>query len=863
MDGVAEGDFSSTSIDSNSTKIIQYGANKLSSNTSSTTGASSLTTSSVNNSSLGVSDNASTSSTSVPNNSNSAANTISSSSNITTNNYTNETPTTQIARMHLMDFARYAADLRDSGRSCEQQENDPTVGIDDSANNTAASTSTLHSDMEDFPLSNGTILKKYILTNKLLYIDWTEKLLRPHTVTNVKNVKALMKPRCSPRKPFFNKNHESLKFNFKDNMFLTGDKNWAATVAHQLYSWENANSLLVDRPVKLSKNPGIVKIERDEHLNTTHHRPETYAYYDEEGRTSFRLEKNEPLPNKYAYVLSAEHDWGDEESYLAKSFKEFNVEQQAFIREIRDIVLDQIAIEEPDVKFILLTGHAGCGKTSTLHCLNLIGNVSILYIAITQRLTAAARRNYNINASTFCSFAIKVLNMPAKDVMLMTDAFSYLENKFFQHDFFDFSHMDISLLGDLFPPTMSVSNIDNNLRFMEPVEGMDIKPNIKTEDSVKQEIKTEDVPEEEAPSGSGEPPKKKLCGFSEHFFLPAVNILFLDEISMFTPSQLEFFTFAVKAISETLKVRFIVVLAGDFMQISPMFTVSTNYDVILNLCCSHHNLTIQHRILDIDYLNVVMQLTENPLPDSQQFLNDLKNVCGPEKCTNLIDYVYPFELSFWAYELLANTGGNFHVWLDSVLSVKPNFFDLMLDFCVFCFTNDEMHYTNIAIGMGILSQFRRREISTEETIKYIKFSTFNMKDSTLQYPYPMSGAKTIIQILPLIRFFPYKTLFSTSLIPNKSIVYLLHWNTIKGYVVIWWREKNLVLQVYNCVFKMNMTNSYLFGIPLELAVANTFHSSQGLTLSNDVAISLKNIDYRELFVALTRVRNSSQIKCFF
>lgn len=648
-----------------------------------------------------------------------------------------------------------------------------------------------------------SIRMKYYGNNTLLNYDWSEKFKYNNSVLNdVAVIKSLMKKRVSPRSPFFHTKSNSrgtMTFTMK-NTFNINHTNWPKVMRSHFRLWSCENDGLITLIQKCARDSGNIKIIGKDTLsmdsfNETHPLRSTAT----SGCNMYQLESDELLEASCYTELFDIHE------RRLTNFKRLNDEQRAFLVSIRNDVVRISSMLEPTVECVLLTGHAGSGKTSTLECMRDLGNVSLSYIAITQRLCAAVRKKFNVTAFTFCSFMVQALNMRPIDVMILIDAMSYLTADSLLN--YNFTSIDQRSFSNIFKSIFT--NVDPD----DP---------------------------------------------SSQIISPNVNVVFLDEISMFSPPVLECFVSIIKAASIVRREKFIVILAGDFMQISPLLTTTMNYEPILGICERVFHFKCQHRIIDRPYLDVVMKLTEEAMISPAQFLEELQSIIPDTKFSPEVKFVYPFKRILEAYELLKPTT-NIYKWLEQL---PVDFFTDILPLNVFVFTNKEMHYMNLLLAFSILSQFKDKEISQTEAQECICFSTFTKNNTHLVWPITIND-EYVIPVLPLIRFFPYRLLTTNnkpSEVYNKCIVHLIDWDFVNRHVIVYCPDIEKILKVSFGTFKMNLCNDILFGIPLELAFCTTYHSSQGLTLTGDVVVSLNNIDYRELFVVLTRVRSSNQIQ---
>lgn len=681
-----------------------------------------------------------------------------------------------------------------------------------------------------------------------------------------------MEARMSTRVPYFRSNNQVMTFSLANAYISTRDYSWARearTILHRLvflilfcmlFLFQQ-NIYRIDRDQNIFRpwrKPRRPKIERvmdpDFEINLSPLQPlpinnEPVEYYkldDEINR--FKLTPEEKLEHlspaatsqqRLRVTLSTIEVHKKIQKNLFDKYALLSEEQKNFVKSIRDIIMEMSISLRPSIEYVLLTGHAGCGKTSTLELIPLIGYTKIKYIAITHRLCAAARKNYNVSTQTFCKFLMNLMLTPPFETMDFSDTLSYVKTNFFTADSFTCD------IGDFF--------YDEYHRLARDYE--DLPPDAEPIENLN--CKDCDRPAKFFRDLALIPTRN----YSEHISR-IVNVIFLDEISMFTPGQLEFFMMVFEALSAIMNEKFLLILTGDFMQIQPLFATTINYDRVRNLCTHKFNFTAQHRITDKNYLNVVMELTKDPLISNTDFLKRLKSVIPADRYTNDVSYCYPRNTCYEMYKKYCEIGNPYR-WIEQL---PTNFFEHVLSFTMFSFTNRESHYNNITMALKILTQFNLNNVPQEETDRFIKFTAFHLKKFDLVSPIPIS-CNYRIPVLPLIRYFPYRVLVhSNPELVSKTIVYLLDWNLqdkTDATVTVYNPDDGQIFTINLGTFNMNMADAALFGIPLELFVSSTMHSSQGLTLSNDVVVSLHNIDRHELFVILTRVRSSDQIKCFY
>lgn len=283
-------------------------------------------------------------------------------------------------------------------------------------------------------------------------------------------------------------------------------------------------------------------------------------------------------------------------------------------------------------------------------------------------------------------------------------------------------------------------------------------------------------------------------------------------------------------------------------------------------------LTRQFRIADNiyhDYVNRVRN-AENRTDIGVQLLNDIQTLWA-DKINQTLSVVYPLD------DILDALGDDksFTDYRKIVIEFSHRgIFDKSLDTTVFCFTNQHAHYYNLALAFSYWNQIEDK--AGPNPNDFVTFSLCFHADTTIgdlekrniQIATLINKRNYLVNTLPLIRYCPYKILTSNCPVARLSVVYLLDWilNAKKEItnLIVFSADKNIIFSLLPSRFEMNLfKNTKLFGFPLQFAFSSTFASSQGLTLNNKIAISCSNISKAELYVCLTRIKNSKDLVRIF
>ena len=198
-------------------------------------------------------------------------------------------------------------------------------------------------------------------------------------------------------------------------------------------------------------------------------------------------------------------------------------------------------------------------------------------------------------------------------------------------------------------------------------------------------------------------------------------------------------------------------------------------------------------------------------------------------------------------------------------------FKRALDTIIFCFTNRHAHYYNMALAVSYHKQLLDHNVNPNEFLIFsliIKYESLQFIENKTKHEL-LNNSSYLVNVLPLIRYCPYKILVAVEDVARLSIVYVLDWlyderkESITN-VVVFSADMNLIFTIFPTRFEMNLFDKTpLFGFPLQLACSSTFASSQGLTLENKIAVSCVNISKSELYVCLTRIKKSADLVAIY
>lgn len=557
---------------------------------------------------------------------------------------------------------------------------------------------------------------------------------------------------------------------------------------------------------------------------------------------------------------------------------------------------------QPLYKLYLIEGSAGCGKSAIIESLNYycfskhIKCTKLLYVTQTnvlcQSMRNKCRYNRSMNYSTFFRF-LGILGLSffnKKEVLLHMEG---LHGDTFQHTC-GTNFLRHTKSFDIFPPMENVDVNDENERprliiifdeFYTINEGSlslflfivrcikmeypklsvyciligdknQLLPFTKVE-NVKLEVypppeeketdKKTDKEKEDKPEDTSEEKEDKPADTSEEKPEAQENTSEAQEDTQDTPPP----------DPEEIK-------TSD--QITPI-----DDDVLCSLIAQNESLanaeryvlTKQHRISDTEYNEFVNRIlhADNDVETGRAILDEIFEK-WPEKINKNLTLLYPVEeiLNLWE-----------KVNVDDYRAIVLNengIFKRAIDTIVFCFTNRHAHFYNMSLAFSYQKQIV--ENPRAEKSKFIIFSVI----FDLEYAHILGNRYTIrglinndnymVNMLPLIRYCPYKLLITSEPVARLSIVYLLDWMLNDDdqiiSVVVFSPDNNLIFTVLPQKFEMNLfKDKSLFGFPLQIAFSSTFASSQGLTLENKIAVSCCNISKAELYVCLTRIKKSSDL----
>lgn len=278
-------------------------------------------------------------------------------------------------------------------------------------------------------------------------------------------------------------------------------------------------------------------------------------------------------------------------------------------------------------------------------------------------------------------------------------------------------------------------------------------------------------------------------------------------------------------------------------------------------------LTKQYRILDETYNEFIdmVRHCENTEIEGIRILEHVVRL-WPQKIDKNLSLKYPI---LDIIDVLRDIEANDYKKIVITLN-KGGLFKRTIDTILFCFTNKHAHYYTFALALSYHNQLSeyRDIINVNDYIAFsIIYNADNLKciDNETSIGDLINNHNYLVNILPLIRYCPYKILTSACPVARLSIVYLLDWvkddnKKIITHLVVFSPDTNFIFTLMPSRFQMNVFKSItLFGFPLQLAFSSTYASSQGLTLDNKIAVSCSNISQAELYVCLTRIRKSEDL----
>lgn len=527
---------------------------------------------------------------------------------------------------------------------------------------------------------------------------------------------------------------------------------------------------------------------------------------------------------------------------------------------------DNEDLQNPFYKIFLIEGYAGCGKSSIIEAINTFAFMNhkeytkLTYITQTNILCQSMKKKCGFNADmqylTFFKFvgALELLFEEEKQFLLNCDA---LKIDAFQSTFGSKFITSLKCVVNLPPASPGLNQITNKMD------------------------------------------------------KPTLFIIF-DEVYAISHGKLSLFLFIVRNLKLTYqRLNIICILIGDKHQLRPFTTIANakldvmkyesfhteqelelhmkkfkkddsetqehNKDIENDLQtlismseslsnCTKFILTKQFRIIDEEYNKFVnfVRHSEDNIESGNKIFNTIYSL-WPEKVDKNLFVNYPIDDILAIHERIQITD-YFEICKEFE---EKKLFDKILDTTIFCFTNNHAHYYNIAFAFAVLNRLEQKFKNCNKNYNdFICFSLIYNKyfiEPDLDTKLLLNTKNSLLNILPLIRYCPYKLLISLHSIARLSIVYLIDWIYMDDsrditHLVIYYPDTNLCFSLAPYEFEMNrFKNITLFGFPLQLAFSSTFASSQGLTLDNKIAISCANISKAELYVCLTRIHKSDDL----
>lgn len=320
-------------------------------------------------------------------------------------------------------------------------------------------------------------------------------------------------------------------------------------------------------------------------------------------------------------------------------------------------------------------------------------------------------------------------------------------------------------------------------------------------------------------------------------------VIFIDEYSLLSGSMIGILINAIRETSLCRKA--VLIFAGDTNQMGPFFCIdsSSEYDVLNTPKVASIRFTRQHRVLDEDYINFLRELC-NTMEPRDMIRDEFQDDCDP-----LIEYNYPLKI----IDSMPGEVSEVQKWFDD------NDIGHLVPFIIFVKSNAEIHFYNWSLALMISRGLDR--YTTINKKNYINFHIY--KIYCRKTPTSMFRSTLPITVLPLVRGFPYKVLArEIDKLPRSSIVYLLDFT--KDYVTVYEPSINMVFDIPSMAFEMNLYRPLkLYGFPLQLHVADTFYSAQGLTVTKDIYADLSGASREEAYVILSRVRTRKKCKSIY
>lgn len=321
-------------------------------------------------------------------------------------------------------------------------------------------------------------------------------------------------------------------------------------------------------------------------------------------------------------------------------------------------------------------------------------------------------------------------------------------------------------------------------------------------------------------------------------------LYFLDEFSLMSCGIIGLVIEIIRISAMMTNSRIVLVISGDCNQIPPLFIVPTHsFNFIEKRADYAFMFNQQMRCLDEKYTQILGRVLHER--DLRSYMQTTFQSIDRDD----IEYIYPIDL----IQMAPSNTNELIKWIhaNDVINLANLIF--------FSFTNRELHFNNISMGVSIWRQLKLYEIKNVH--EYVQFqilsSKKNVKDSTFSYKFPLVENE-VPHILPLIKFFPYKILCrEIPALPRSTLVILLGWNDAK--VVVLDTRDNSLHSIGPTVFRMNLQRNVVFrGFPLQLHIGETSYSCQGMTITRGICVNASNATRHELYVTLSRVRSLSK-----
>lgn len=322
------------------------------------------------------------------------------------------------------------------------------------------------------------------------------------------------------------------------------------------------------------------------------------------------------------------------------------------------------------------------------------------------------------------------------------------------------------------------------------------------------------------------------------------EIYFLDEFSLMSCGIIGLVIEIIRITAMVQNSRIVLIISGDCNQIPPLFIVPTHsFNFIERRADYAFVFNQQMRCLDENYTDILGKiLHERDLRSYMQ--TTFKSIDNA-----YIEYTYPINLIQTAP---LNT-------IELIEWIHANNIINIANLIFFSFTNRELHFNNISMGVSIWRQLKLYEIKNIK--QYVQFQILMSrkfgKDSKFSYNFPLIENE-VPHILPLIKFFPYKILCcGVEKLPRSTLVTLIGWND--GKVLVLDTRNNSLHSIGPTEFRMNLQRNVVFrGFPLQLHIGETSYSCQGQTITRGICVNASNATRHELYVTLSRVQSLSK-----